>query len=156
MTETKVLDQMANAKTRLPRILLPADNGGMFTPKDILPKKGEEHGSHDVQRRIRVIRNLKSGIYGFLLRKGVIYRVQWNEETERWDALSRLEGKALENAQAAIAKERKETVAENAEKADAAPAPKAKAPAKKSKGASVAARAKATRAKLEAEATPAS
>ena len=121
--EASVMEMMANQKTRLPRVLLPAEVGGKFTPKDIVPKKGAEYGSHDVHRKIRVVRTLKSGIFGFLPRNGHIYRVQWNEERERWDALERLEGKKAENAQAAIAKERKqirEAAKAKAEEAEAA------------------------------------
>ncbi len=129
----KVLDLLAirTASTVLKRAHLPASDNGQFTPGDSAPKAGEEAGQHTVKRTVRGIRTLKSGPVGFLPRKGQVYAVKYNAETGKWDSTERLTGKALTNANAAIAKESAQVkAAKAADKPKATPKPKTKAKVK--------------------------
>lgn len=137
MTETTVLTgRLLAGKTRLTRDLLP-DEDALFTPGDTLPKKREHSASsHIITRAPRCVRVLKTVAKAYIPRKDAIYAVEvaLGEDgqpiADEWTAVERLEGKALEKAQAEIAKEAEGVKAAKAEaRAQAKAAAKAAEPA---------------------------
>lgn len=112
MTENTVLtERLLAGKTRIFRVQL-ADEDAKFTPLDKLPTKRElEKSSHIITRAPRCVRVLKTVAKAYIPRKGQVYAVEvaldenGQPTANEWTAVERLTGKALEKAEAEIAKE---------------------------------------------------
>ena len=84
------------ARVTLMRILLPASDNGLFTPSDILPKQGVNHGSHIVCRDVTVTAVTDKTVTGVIIRKGITYKIVRDADADAavpWRATARLDNK---------------------------------------------------------------